>query len=78
MHNLAVVFWIFANCLWMIGEFYHLDEGPLGFRRLALIPFTLGLLSLAIYYFVLLPNRKIKERMDEQVDEAVEEELRNP
>jgi hypothetical protein len=51
MHNLAVVFWIIANCTWMIGEFYGIDEGIYGLRNMALIPFSIGLLILAVYYY---------------------------
>jgi hypothetical protein len=52
-HNLAIDFWITANCSWMIGEFFHLDENVwhgYGLRQFALIPFALGLSSLAYYY----------------------------
>lgn len=38
VHNLAVVFWITANCTWMIGEFYGWDEGKFGLRNMSLIP----------------------------------------
>lgn len=52
-HNLAIDFWITANCSWMIGEFFQLDENiwhGYGLRQFALIPFLLGLGSLAYYY----------------------------
>lgn len=52
MHNLAVVFWIIANCTWMIGEFYGIDEGTYGLRHIALIPFSIGLLILGVYYYL--------------------------
>jgi hypothetical protein len=55
-HNLAVDFWITANCTWMIGEFFKLDEGiwhGYGLRQAAIIPFALGLGVLAYYYLVL-------------------------
>ncbi|MGZ5190288.1 MAG: hypothetical protein ACXWCZ_04665 [Flavisolibacter sp.] len=53
-HNLAISFWITANSLWMISEFYGFDtmiiwqqfEG----KHLALIPFSIGILILAVYY----------------------------
>ena len=53
-HNLAITFWITANSLWMITEFYGFDttiiwkqfEG----KHLALIPFLIGILILAVYY----------------------------
>ncbi len=55
-HNLAVDFWITANCTWMIGEFFKLDEDiwhGYGLRQAAIIPFALGLGVLAYYYLVL-------------------------
>lgn len=44
-HNLAVILWIMANSVWMIGEFMNKDARPIavGF-------FSTGLLLLAIYY----------------------------
>lgn len=54
-HNLAIVLWISANSYWMISEFFHFDDvkvwGDFTGKHLALIPFTLGLLVLAYYYF---------------------------
>ena len=72
-HNLAVDFWISANCLWMIGEFFHLDENiwnGYGLRQAAIIPFVLGLSVLAYYYLVL--YRK-KENEYGSVAESVQE-----
>ncbi len=44
-YNLATVFWITANSIWMIGEFYlHVNSSSI-----ALIFFTCGFLS--IFYF---------------------------
>jgi hypothetical protein len=54
LHNLAVDFWITANCTWMIGEFFGWDEGVVGgygLRQIAVIPFSIGLLLLVPYYF---------------------------
>ncbi len=45
-HNLAVLFWITANSIWMAGEFYCNDCT----RPYALIFFIFGLISLATYY----------------------------
>ncbi len=45
-HNLAVCFWILANSIWMIGEFY-LDDST---RKFAIIFFILGLAIMAKYY----------------------------
>ncbi len=52
-HNLAILFWITANCTWMVGEFFGWDEnlyGTLGLRQLAVVPFAIGLLILLYYY----------------------------
>src|SRR5437867_7094469 len=47
LHNLAVVMWISANSIWMIGEFYYEDS----FRNYALIFFIAGLFFAGYYYF---------------------------
>lgn len=52
-HNLAVLFWICANSIWMIGEFRYGD----GTRPYALIFFSAGLLTLAIFYSSILIKR---------------------
>jgi hypothetical protein len=60
-HNLAVDFWITANCTWMIGEFFNLDENlwhGYGLRQAAIIPFALGLGVLAYYYAVLYKKKE--------------------
>jgi hypothetical protein len=46
IHNLAVVLWLCANSVWMIGEFFYEDTT----RPYALIFFALGLLTLAVHY----------------------------
>ena len=59
-HNLAVAFWICANSIWMIAEFFGFEatriwqqfEG----RHLALIPFAIGLLILGNYYILQKPK----------------------
>jgi hypothetical protein len=61
-HNLAISFWISANSLWMISEFFHFDthhvwrqfEG----KHLSLVPFALGVLILAWYYLVQKPREE--------------------
>lgn len=62
-HNLAITFWISANSVWMLSEFFGFDEKPIwhGFegRHLALIPFAAGVLILAYYYIF---QRKEEER----------------
>ena len=53
-HNLAITFWISANALWMISEFFGFDETLLGGfiigKYLALFPFSIGVLLLLHYY----------------------------
>lgn len=46
IHNGAVCFWICANVVWMIGEFYYQDQT----RWLARGFFGSGLVLLAVYY----------------------------
>lgn len=75
MHNLAVVLWITANCTWMIGEFFGIDEGPAGLRHFALIPFGMGLAILAVYYLLYFFNRKFREKVAEQNVHVIEDEL---
>jgi hypothetical protein len=60
MHNLAVVCWICANSIWMVGEFYFND----GTRPPAMIFFGLGLLIVGYYYTALL----VKKRSGKQHD----------
>lgn len=74
VHNLAVVFWITANCTWMVGEFYGLDEGKFGLRNLSLIPFGIGLLLLFVYYILYHTNSSFKEKVIAQTAEVVKEE----
>lgn len=66
-HNLAITFWIAANSLWMLSEFFHFDTMPVwrGFegKHLALIPFVLGIAALAWYYLF----QKAKEERSDTV-----------
>jgi CHASE2 domain-containing sensor protein len=48
LHNIAICFWICANSIWMIGEFYFHD----GTRDWSVVFFVLGLLSMLYYYFM--------------------------
>ena len=75
VHNLAVVFWIFANCTWMIGEFYGLDQGTYNLRHMALIPFGIGLLILFVFYGLYYSNQNFREKVSRQTEEVVEAEL---
>ena len=54
LHSLAVVLWIMANGTWMTGEFFFQDT----IRHLALPFFIAGLLCVAWYYLVLMPQGK--------------------
>jgi prepilin signal peptidase PulO-like enzyme (type II secretory pathway) len=78
LHNLAVVFWISANCTWMIGEFYGWDEnlwGEYGLRQMSLIPFGIGLLILIYYYLFLASKKSFRDKMFAKTEEAVKEEM---
>lgn len=59
-HNLAIVFWISANSLWMISEFFNFDTVVIWQlytgKHLALIPFFTGALILIYYYIVQRPQ----------------------
>jgi hypothetical protein len=59
-HNLAICFWISANSVWMIGEFFFDDT----LRPVSTVFFILGLLSVAYYYALVLPKelRESKQR----------------
>ena len=45
--NSAICFWISANSFWMICEFNHHEE----IKNYAAIPFVLGMMCVAIFYF---------------------------
>ena len=53
-HNIAISVWIFANSYWMVSEFLGFDEhivtGSITYKHLAIIPFVIGVISLAYYY----------------------------
>jgi hypothetical protein len=61
-HNLAIVFWITANAYWMISEFFGFDAhtitGSITYKHLAIIPFAIGILTLAFYYIAWKPQHK--------------------
>ena len=48
-HNLAVCFWIMANTIWMIGEFFFDDS----LRPYSIVFFISGLVVLTWYYLFL-------------------------
>lgn len=47
-HNMAVVSWICANAVWMLGEFFNVEET----KAVATGFFILGLLLIAFYYLL--------------------------
>ncbi|WP_201980112.1 hypothetical protein [Hymenobacter rubidus] len=59
-HNLAIVFWITANSLWMSSEFFGFDTVQITphitGKHLALVPFLTGLGILLYYYLVTKPR----------------------
>lgn len=61
-HNIAIVLWISANSYWMIAEFLHFDEmivtGNITFKHLAVIPFSLGIITMLYYYLYWSPRNK--------------------
>jgi len=54
VHNVAISLWITANSLWMLAEFYHLENE---LKPLSSIGFAVGLLVLGIYYLTMLVKR---------------------
>lgn len=58
-HNLAVVFWICANSVWMFGEFYLND----GTRPWAKVFFLMGLVSILYHYLISEPFWKQKPKL---------------
>jgi hypothetical protein len=81
LHNLAVVFWIVANCTWMVGEFMGWDEnliGNYGLRQFSLIPFGIGLAILLYYYAFLASKKGFKEQMFARTDQIIQKELAKP
>jgi len=58
LHNLAVDFWIIANAYWMLTEFYSKNDN---LRYYAVIPFSIGLIIIAYYYFLVKPGEKNKD-----------------
>ena len=72
-HNLAVLFWITANCYWMIVEFIGIDDT---FRFYAIIPFSIGFIFIAAYYLIIRPN-ELKHQKKIMVNVEVAEESVN-
>jgi hypothetical protein len=60
-HNLAIVCWICANSVWMIGEFFFDDT----LRPAAMVFFAMGLLMVAYYYGIVWPFRRKDDHASE-------------
>jgi hypothetical protein len=60
-HNLAIVCWIIANGYWMISEFFWPSADYL--RYYASIPFSVGIIFISAYYFIILPAERRKQKM---------------
>ena len=58
-HNLAIVFWICANAMWMTLEFTGTDEH---YRKFTAIPFSIGLFFILSYYLYILPRERFKDK----------------
>ena len=60
-HNLAIVCWIIANGYWMIAEFFWPNDEYL--RKYTAIPFGVGIFFILVYYLVISPRDKKKEKL---------------
>lgn len=58
-HNIAIALWIIANSVWMVSEFYKVDDKV---KPYCIIPFSLGLLVLLYYYLVYAPLQRRKDK----------------
>ena len=58
-HNVAIALWIVANSMWMISEFYNIDDKV---RPFCIIPFSLGILILFYYYLYYAPLQRKKAK----------------
>jgi hypothetical protein len=77
LHNLAIDFWITANCTWMVGEFTGWDAnlvGAYGLREFSLIPFGIGLIILAYYYIVYMHRKDFEDQVHQQTEALINEE----
>ena len=76
LHNLAINFWITANCTWMIGEFFGWDVnliGPYGLRQFSVLPFGIGLLILGYYYLVYMHKPGMEDQGQQQTKKVIQE-----
>ncbi|MBK9320094.1 MAG: hypothetical protein IPM91_15730 [Bacteroidetes bacterium] len=53
-HNIAVVSWLCANSIWMIGEFFFNDT----LRPIAIVFFAIGVIVVLSYYIFIRPKEK--------------------
>ena len=60
-HNLAIIFWITANSMWMIFEFTGTDDR---LKNYCLIPFLSGLVILFYYYIIYAPMKKRRNKIN--------------
>lgn len=60
-HNLAISIWIMANSIWMIAEFYGVDEQV---KPYCIIPFSIGIVILLYYYLIYAPLQKRREKTE--------------
>lgn len=67
-HNLAISIWIMANSIWMIAEFYGVDEQV---KPYCIIPFSIGILILMYYYLIYAPLQRRKEKAAAQLPVVV-------
>ncbi|MEY3433471.1 MAG: hypothetical protein RL131_1407 [Bacteroidota bacterium] len=77
LHNLAIDFWITANCTWMVGEFYGWDAnliGPYGLREFSLLPFGIGLLILGYYYLIYIHKEDFEDQVLRQTEQVISEQ----
>ena len=58
-HNLAIVFWICANAMWMLLEFTGHDDK---YRVYTAIPFATGLFFISSYYLYILPGERRRQK----------------
>lgn len=77
LHNLAIDFWITANCTWMVGEFTGWDAnlvGPYGLREFSLIPFGVGLFILGYYYLIYIRRKDFEDQVHQQTEALMQQE----
>jgi len=55
-HNASICFWIAANSIWMVGEFFNKDLRPV-----AVCFFASGLIVLIVYYLLYFKKDRKKE-----------------